>query len=1065
MTEFFEEVQTITETPEPSTTIEIYAGARGPKGPDWHSGGFPIPEGIGVLDDMYLVTTGTTNLGNVYEKTSSTGWTLSGNIRGPQGAINTVNGKTGSSVIITASDITSGVLPFAQIPVGTTATTVAAGNHNHDSSYEAIIPVGTSAQYYRGDKTWQPLTKATVGLSNVDNTSDANKPISTATQTALNAKANTASPTFTGTVTAPAFSGGGAGITGLTKAQVGLSNVDNTSDAAKPISTAVQTALNGKVNLTGNETIQGTKTFGAAIIAPSFIGSGAALTGLTKTQVGLSNVDNTSDNAKPVSSAQLNAILGRVPYEDFLQYGNPFGGKRIYITELHNLLFKADARWTVTAKRYRKSDDVLMSTASPTEVASLFNGDYEGMFQIPLGQYVVINITFPTVMPGYPYGNFYISHYHSYTSESQSARFYYTYAAQGGPGWHTLPKSVQSDGAAAQITKFANDKYDVQQMEFRVDAPDTGTMPYTAITQIEMQPQRPSTQERPFVDKYRANSLYDTLTWKNAGTTTVTINTAGYVSAVAFNGNGGALTGLTKGQVGLNNVDNTSDVAKPISTATQNALNLKANIASPTFTGTVTAPSFAGSGSALTGLTKTQVGLSNVDNTSDVNKPVSTATTNALRSKSDDPSSKLAALYAALARRNVSPAKIAFLGDSHTYGLSATADKFRWVDQFIHGLQTGYKSAIPGHFPRVQTLGEAVAAPPVLPGVAGINAGFGGATSATYCTSSHIYSLGLVSPDAYVHAVGFNDSVDNPTYAVTPAQYEINVNKAINDIDAMYTTGKTTCHILVNTFRPWNVSEAHWMNYGNVLRKIADARDNVFYVDASDMYKMNKAQSPDPRDLIGVDATHMSDAGHALMADTVMRKTGLSSSLSGDDGMLFMSDTFTSKNTTTPTGPEVPTNRPWAIQSGTWEIRDRTLICLTQGVILTDSGMSDLDISSVFNTADTGLSLNGMMWRASAANNGYGTFVNIASSKLQVYRFIAPASTTVVAEASYSFALNKKYWVRTIVKGNRVLNYVNGELVLEYATPSSDTLASNTMVGYWSNGDGTAYSGFAVRRV
>ncbi len=36
------------------------------------------------------------------------------------------------------------------------------------------------------------LTKANIGLTNVDNTSDANKPVSTATQTALNLKANTA---------------------------------------------------------------------------------------------------------------------------------------------------------------------------------------------------------------------------------------------------------------------------------------------------------------------------------------------------------------------------------------------------------------------------------------------------------------------------------------------------------------------------------------------------------------------------------------------------------------------------------------------------------------------------------------------------------------------------------------------------------------------------------------------------------------------------------------------------------------------------------------------------------
>lgn len=55
---------------------------------------------------------------------------------------------------------------------------------------EPAITAGTSGQYYRGDKSWQTLDKTAVGLSNVDNTSDLNKPISTATQTALDAKAN-----------------------------------------------------------------------------------------------------------------------------------------------------------------------------------------------------------------------------------------------------------------------------------------------------------------------------------------------------------------------------------------------------------------------------------------------------------------------------------------------------------------------------------------------------------------------------------------------------------------------------------------------------------------------------------------------------------------------------------------------------------------------------------------------------------------------------------------------------------------------------------------------------------
>ena len=52
----------------------------------------------------------------------------------------------------------------------------------------------------------------------------------------------------------------GGAIT-LTKADIGLANVDNTTDANKPISTATQTALNNKVDITSNQTVAGNKTF------------------------------------------------------------------------------------------------------------------------------------------------------------------------------------------------------------------------------------------------------------------------------------------------------------------------------------------------------------------------------------------------------------------------------------------------------------------------------------------------------------------------------------------------------------------------------------------------------------------------------------------------------------------------------------------------------------------------------------------------------------------------------------------------------------------------------------
>ena len=67
----------------------------------------------------------------------------------------------------------------------------------------------------------------------------------------------------------------------------------------------------------------------------------------------------------------------------------------------------------------------------------------------------------------------------------------------------------------------------------------------------------------------------------------------------------GTVSGITKGMVGLSNVDNTSDASKPISTATQSALDLKAPLASPTFTGTVNL-----TGATVTGIYPSQTGNS-----------------------------------------------------------------------------------------------------------------------------------------------------------------------------------------------------------------------------------------------------------------------------------------------------------------------------------------------------------------------------------------------------------------------------------------------------------------------
>ena len=88
---------------------------------------------------------------------------------------------------------------------------------------------------------------------------------------------------------------------------------------------------------------------------------------------------------------------------------------------------------------------------------------------------------------------------------------------------------------------------------------------------------------------------------------------------LATNGNGGSLTGLTKTQVGLANVDNTADTAKPVSTAQQTALDAKqATLVSATNIKTINSASVLGSGDlVVSGATPTSTsGVGNSPNAS-----------------------------------------------------------------------------------------------------------------------------------------------------------------------------------------------------------------------------------------------------------------------------------------------------------------------------------------------------------------------------------------------------------------------------------------------------------------
>lgn len=113
-----------------------------------------------------------------------------------------------------ASDIVSGTIALARLPVGVAPGTIAAGdhthnydsvyatiNHNHDSVYSTIghnhdsVYATLNHNHNYADLIGTPtLNKAAVGLENVDNTADAEKPVSTATTNALDLKLDKANP-------------------------------------------------------------------------------------------------------------------------------------------------------------------------------------------------------------------------------------------------------------------------------------------------------------------------------------------------------------------------------------------------------------------------------------------------------------------------------------------------------------------------------------------------------------------------------------------------------------------------------------------------------------------------------------------------------------------------------------------------------------------------------------------------------------------------------------------------------------------------------------------------------
>ena len=163
------------------------------------------------------------------------------------------------------------------------------------SSTDAV-PEGSSNLYYTNERASAAapvqsvagrsgavvLAKSDVGLGNVDNTSDLSKPISTATQSALDAKAAAANPTITGNATFSASSGVPVTITNTGTGDSLIVNDQGGDTSPFVINASGDVSVGGAVTASGSVDISSGQVYkinGTTVLSATALGDGIIVDG------------------------------------------------------------------------------------------------------------------------------------------------------------------------------------------------------------------------------------------------------------------------------------------------------------------------------------------------------------------------------------------------------------------------------------------------------------------------------------------------------------------------------------------------------------------------------------------------------------------------------------------------------------------------------------------------------------------------------------------------------------------------------------------------------------------
>ena len=371
--------------------------------------------------------------------------------------------------------------------------------------------------------------------------------------------------------------------TGITKSDVGLANVDNTADTAKPVSTAQATAI----ATAKSEVI--TEILG--------VGVPAALDTLDELAAALG--DDANFAATVTSSLALKAPLASPTLT-----GTVTLPESTSIGEVSNL--EIGYLNGVTSSIQGQIDAKLLTATAATTYAPLASPTLTG------------TVTLPESTSIGEVSNLEIGYLNGVTSSIQgqidakllTATAATTYAPLASPtltGTVTLPESTSIGNVSNLEIGYVNGVTSSIQTQIDTKAPlasptftGTVTLPANTITQSMMSDDSVGTAEIIASSVTSSELAIDSVTEAKIADGAVT--SAKIANATIVNGD----------------ISASAEIATSKISGLDTALGLLAPIASPTFTGTVS------------GITKTMVGLGSADNTADTAKPVSTAQASAI---------------------------------------------------------------------------------------------------------------------------------------------------------------------------------------------------------------------------------------------------------------------------------------------------------------------------------------------------------------------------------------------------------------------------------------------------